>query len=264
MIHIITISYNNADVLENSIERYYELCYYKNVHHVIADMDYPLHRDKTKQKIFDISKKYGLEIVEGNKNLGMFALTNLIAQCNCQPDDYIIVYDSNCYPITEHFDKMLIDSLKFENTSISCATQENELDYTLKDNIKYSTVNEVNKKYKKIVQNSIGAIQYKNHLMIPYEANQKKFSKKYSDLVFSLNENSNKVGMEMNYVLNCNENFYFLQNFEDNKYLKYKNYIKGVLNEISFEEFLENDIYEKHAYNVSHGISEKIKLFSGL
>jgi hypothetical protein len=55
---VLTICYNNAYVMQESVNRYYEMCYERPDLHILVDNEYPLEKEKSKEMIKTLAERY--------------------------------------------------------------------------------------------------------------------------------------------------------------------------------------------------------------
>ena len=268
MIVTLTLCYNNDQVLEKSIDRYYQLCHHKPDVHFLVDNEYPLNKEKYKETLKRLSHKYGCTILEPQKNLGMKNGSNCaINHLSLDDNDKIIFYDSNSYPNTQNFDDVLIKILDNENFGASCLTKENISLDILTD--KYSGHNYYNDSLAKIRNffgSSIGCFPFYIHKQIYFNIDL--FSKNYGDIV---NENNsmikqlfNKLNKKIAFLSDYHElnNYFIFNRTEDENYSTYKFILASKLSfrDFSFEDYLIN----KNRYNRLSPLNHKILKINGL
>jgi hypothetical protein len=260
MIITLTVCYNNFTVIEKSIDRYYELCYYKPDIHFILDNEYPLNKDRLKETLKKISHKYDCLILEPNKNLGIKNGTNwALDQISLSDNDKIIIYDSNAYPITKHFDKALIDVLENNEdivgvclTGGSSYTNNLEKLYDKYSKHYYFSENNFN------MGSSIGVFNYYIHKQLKYDIDL--YNNYYGDAInlpdSKLKKLLKKIDKKMIFLSDYNENLKFYFNQEDKEYINYKIIAQiNSLNDFNLEKYLLN----KNKYNKISLINYKIK-----
>jgi hypothetical protein len=266
MIITATVCYNNPKVIEESINKYYELCYNKPDIHYILNDSYPLQKEKIKETLKKLSDKYGCVILESETNLGLQkGLLYLDSELNktilnIKETDVIILYDSNSYPLTKDFDKALIEC--FKNPEIGIATLSPEI---IKDtsSIKKDSITNYNYTEEPSFYTSITSLTYKAHLMV--QANFNMFSKTYGDGSALLSNVKNIIAKNnLKYVAltDYKEKMFYFNNKEDIEYVKYKKFILNIKpkEHISFDTFL-NLKYEYKGERTS--INKEIFHFTG-
>jgi len=266
MIITVTGCYNNPKVIEESIDKYYELCYNKPDAHCILNDSYPLHKDEIKKTLKRLSDKYGCIIFESQTNLGLKkGLLYLESEFKKQimdvkETDIIIVYDSNCYPLTKHFDKALTEC--FNNPQIGIATLSPEI-ISDTSSIKKDEITNYNYTEKPSFFTSITSFTYKTHLIVQADFNM--FSKTYGDgsvLLTNIQKKIYEHNLKYIALTDYKEKMSYFNNKEDEQYLKYKKFILNVRpkEHISFDMFL-NLNYKYRGENTS--INKQIFCFTG-
>lgn len=259
----LTVCYNNYSVLEKSIDRYYEFCYYKPDIHFLVDNEYPLNKSRVKEVLKKISNKYGCVILEPNLNLGIKDGSNwALDHLSLQDEDKIILYDSNAYPLTKHFDKALIDLLENNKDVVgACLTRKNINDLEkIKD--KYT-----NYYYYEDTDyffgSSVGIFNYFIHKQFKFDMDL--FNKYYGDVVnvhqAKLKKRAQKMNKRVLFLSDFHEDLNFYRVQEDIDYVNYKK-IVGLL---SYKDFsLEDYILNKDKYNKLSSVNNIIKKTNGL
>jgi hypothetical protein len=244
MIITATVCYNNPKVIEESINRYYELCYDKpDIHYVLND-SYPLYKEEIKETLKKLSDKYSCTIFESETNLGLQkGLLYLDSELNkrisnIKETDVIILYDSNSYPLTKDFDKALIEC--FNNPEIGVATLSPKI---IKDtsSIKKDSITNYNYTEESSFFTAISSFTYKTHLIVQAQFNM--FSKTYGDGSALLSNVKNIIAKHnLKYIslTDYKEQMSYFNDKEDEQYLKYKQFILNVRpkEHISFDMFL--------------------------
>ena len=257
MIVVITLCYNNHEVLEKSIDRYYQLCSSKPDIHFLVDNEYPLHKEKYKETLKKLSIKYGCHVLQPYQNLGMKdGCLWAIDQLALYDNDKIIFYDSNAYPDTLNFDKALLDVLDDESIGASCLTKKDINLESLTDfSGRYKFYNDVNVNERNFFNSSIGCFPFYLHKKIKFQINL--FSKNYGDIVNEKDSIVKRMVKDMNkkivFLTDYNEsNFYFSRNgYEDKDYSIYKKILLSKKNYLDFS--FENYLLNKDKYNnLSH------------
>lgn len=262
MIITLTICYNNHDVVEKSIDRYYEFCYYKPDIHFIVDNEYPLNKDQLKETLKKLSYKYGCIILEPNKNLGIKNGANWgLDQLYLNDNDKIILYDSNAYPLNKNFDKALIDVLENNEDIVgACLTRKNinNLERKQDKNFKYSYFDDANYFF----GSSIGIFNYFIHKHLKFDIDL--FNNNYGDAVNLHDSKLKRLVKNMNkkviFLSDFNEDLGFYNKYQDNDYTKYKTLaINYSLSNFTLEEYILN----KNKYNKLSLINSHIKKING-
>jgi hypothetical protein len=145
----LSIIYNKFDIIEKSLDRFYELNTYNIDEHIIVDNIYPL--DANSKKIKSLADKLNVKYFSNNKNLGLFTTIEHF----CQQEDHdtlFMINESNNYVLDKGFDEALIKAyieLKQEDNEIvvSLGNKNNdELDILNKNGVLYSIENNGEKK----------------------------------------------------------------------------------------------------------------------
>ena len=264
MIITATVCYNNPKVIEESINKYYELCYNKPDIHYILNDSYPLHKEEIKETLKKLSDKYGCVILESETNLGLqkglLYIDKESKKQNMKNWDIMIVYDSNSYPLTKNFDKPLVEC--FNNTEIGACTLSPSIinESTL---INKDAITNYNYTEKPSFFTSITSFTYKTHSIV--QANFNMFSKTYGDGSVLLS-NIQKIMYQHNLkyiaLTDYKEEMFYFTNKEDIEYVKYKKFILNIKpkEHISFDTFL-NLKYEYKGERTS--INKEIFHFTG-
>lgn len=265
MIYTGTLCYNNPKVVEESIDRYYELCYDKPDAHYILNDCYPLHKEELKETLKRLSDKYGCIILESDKNLGikegsLFIMDTINKDRSFNEDDIGIMYDSNCYPLTKNFDKALVDVYKNKNIGICSLSPINAQN----DNIIKDELSDLNYIEHINFYTAITSFTYKAHSIIQASFNM--FSKTYGDgsnLLSTLKEKISINGLKYVALTDYKEDMKYFRDKEDSIYVKYKQFILNIKPKdyISFNDFL-NLNYDEISY-VKTNINKEIFHFTG-
>jgi hypothetical protein len=264
MIITLTICYNNHVVFEKCIDRYYELCYYKPDIHFIVDNQYPINKEKVKEVLKKISHKYGCIILEPNKNIGMKKGVNwALDHLSLNDNDKIMIYDSNAYPLTTHFDKALIDVIDnnedIVGACLTSANHTNRLEKLYDKYFKHYYFSDNNFNF----GTSIGIFNYFIHKHLKYDINL--YNDYYGDAINVPDSKIIKLIKKMNkkiiFLSDFNENLKFFHHQEDKDYLRYKQISEiAFLKNFTLDEFILN----KHKYNKISLINYEIKKLNSI
>jgi GT2 family glycosyltransferase len=109
-VYAITLAFCNPEIISRSIAQFYAT---KNPSleiekHMIVDQHYPLDYPSVKKKLHELEKNYPVIVVDPGKNLGLHGGFNwALTQLKPGPDDIIIGYDGDSYPISSGWDMAL-------------------------------------------------------------------------------------------------------------------------------------------------------------
>lgn len=242
MIYTGTLCYNNPKVIEESIDKYYELCYNKPDIHFLLNDHYPLYKEEIKTTLKKLSDKYGCVILDPEKNLGLkdgslYIMDQLNKLKGFKEEDIGIMYDSNCYPLTKNFDKALVDIYKNKDIGICTLSPQNIIENVIiKDetsNLNY--IEDIN------FFTAITSFTYKAHSIIQASFNM--FSKTYGDGSVKFSNVKDKIAKyNLKYVAlsDYKEDMKYFKQKEDYDYINYKKFILNIKPKdyISFDDFL--------------------------
>jgi hypothetical protein len=262
---VLTICYNNAYVTQESVNRYYEMCYERPDLHILVDNEYPLGKEKSKEMIKTLAEKYNCLLLEPKVNLGMKkGITWALEQAELKNDDKIMFYDSNAYPLTKNFDKALFDIIDGENIVTAALT--------IKSNNKVDKFKDERTGHYYYIFNtgitgsSVMAFTYDLQSILK-GSNIYNYSDTYGD---GLNHNEvrnkmNEILLKLNKkaVLLCdfNEQLDFFKLKEDKLYVSYKKLMPedNTFKNVNFEDYITNP--EK--YDKLSKVNKNIKIYSG-
>jgi hypothetical protein len=277
---VVTICYNNATVLKESIEQYYNLCKNSPDLHVFLDNNYPIEKEKTSQTIRDLATKFGGTYLNYNTNLGMRdGLRKIYSDLEFKDEDRIIIYDSNAFVTTKDFDDYLFKALDNSNVAFSAATfpiqkagfiTETDFEYEFDPihNMRYYK-NREQLQVIKGVFSTVGAHPFKMHKYI--NADFDMFTPLFAEVANTHNRVKkiiSDLGMTAMYLTDVKEEFVLLQK-EDELYKRYKVFITSLkpFNSVSFEEFIEKNHLiqtEKYVNPEVAGVNKSIQYLNNI
>lgn len=252
---VITLCYNNLNIITKSIEQYYALCKNSPDVHFFVDNNYPIEKEKTSQGIEELAKKYNGRYINLGKNLGIReGLKTVYQSFDFQDNDRILFYDSNANPLTKDFDDYLYKILDTEQYAYSATTfpinakivpdyDELQIEFE-KDPIHGIEFFKNKPELQRIpgVFSTIGCYRFAMTKIVDVNFFDM-YNVFFGELLNTYNrvkETINNSGMEPVYLKNVNENFE-LTKLEDSLYRRYKIFIGSLrpFNHIPFEEFIQ-------------------------
>jgi hypothetical protein len=111
---VITLGYVPARIFEKSMDSFYStISKEMDITHIFVYQHYPLDEEHNKPALFNICNKYGLTILDPQKNLGLHEGFNwALAQLPIQDEDIIIGFDGDSHPLTQGWDKAFATALE--------------------------------------------------------------------------------------------------------------------------------------------------------
>lgn len=110
----ITMGFVPARIWRQSCEAYYRTAERKT-EHIFVDQHYPLHEAENRRELWRICCEYGISVLDPGHNLGGTEGFNYaLERIKLEPDDVVIGYDPDSYPITPGWDGALADAIALD------------------------------------------------------------------------------------------------------------------------------------------------------
>lgn len=108
---VISLIYNDADVIEQSITQAHETKSQEvDWVHVLVDAHWPINHDKVKEALARLTEKYGCIVIDPGHNLGLHGNFNHALASQAIPDNAMVIgLDPDCWPVTPNWDKAMCD-----------------------------------------------------------------------------------------------------------------------------------------------------------
>lgn len=102
----ISMAYNDADIIEESIAQYYAT---KDpsveTEHILLDQHWPINHAEVKERLVALADRFSLRYIDAGKNLGLERGFNFaLSQMNIPDNAGVIGFDPDCWPVTKGWD----------------------------------------------------------------------------------------------------------------------------------------------------------------
>lgn len=112
----ISLCHNDPEVIKESIEQFYKTTS-GNIRHGLLDAHWPINKEGTRAVMEELREKYGCEIYDAGKNIGLHSGFNFVfEQMKVPRDSLIIMYDPDSFPISQGWDWAMLDIIKADPT----------------------------------------------------------------------------------------------------------------------------------------------------
>jgi len=102
----ITLAYNDPEIIEESIARYYETKHPEvETHHVLVDAHWPVNYPETRRRLEALAASYGLHLMDPGENLGLHGNFNWAwSRLDIPENAGVIGYDGDSWPLNQGWD----------------------------------------------------------------------------------------------------------------------------------------------------------------
>lgn len=108
MVYTITLGFCPARILKESFKNYYKTTSVASKH-IFYEQHYPINKEENQKELKEICDWYGVEYIQATKNYGLHVgFNNVLMLLNIQPEDMIIAFDPDSYPLEGNWDSALL------------------------------------------------------------------------------------------------------------------------------------------------------------
>jgi hypothetical protein len=102
----ISLCFMDAEIIHDSIEQYYKTKHPEvETNHILVDQHWPINYSKQKRALELIAKKFGCQLLDPGKNLGLHEGFNWAWRQQAIPDNAMVIgYDPDSWPLDDGWD----------------------------------------------------------------------------------------------------------------------------------------------------------------